>query len=145
MLKHRIGRTLRTQMSLIGLGLLACCLPAVALSQDAKEGEIAIGGERLLRIRVPADGKTVKQRTDDITDRLPVILGDSQIGSADIRAIRARENIIKIMVKDHLLLTVTPEDGRANGLTTAQQAQVWLKSLRRVLPTINAKPNPTGP
>jgi hypothetical protein len=145
MKKNLSGRTLRNCLNLIGLGLLVCCLPATAQSQDPNDGIIAIGGEMLLRIRVPADGKSVKQRADDITDRLPVILGDSQLRPENIVATKGAKNTMKIMVKDRLLLTVTPEDGKANGLTTAQQAQIWLKSLRRVLPTINAKPNPNGP
>jgi hypothetical protein len=145
MLKHRIGRTLRTHLTLIALGLLACCFPTVARSQDAKDGEIAVGGEMLLRIRVSADGKTVKQRAEEITDRLPEILGDSQLRPEEIQAVKAGRNTILIMVKNRPLITVTPEDGQANGLTAAQQARIWLRSLRRVLPTINAKPNPTGP
>lgn len=138
----RIKRT--GWMPVCGLiaGMIGSMLPSAVLADDVKDGEIAVGGEMLMRIRVPAEGKSIKERADEITDRLPVILGLSALKPTEINTVKADKNTIKIMVRKNLLVTVTPEDGKANGLTTMQQAQSWLKNLRRVLPRVTAQPNP---
>lgn len=126
----------------VALSLMGLLLALPVIADDVKDGEIAVGGEMLMRIRVPAEGKSVKERADEITDRLPVILGLSQLKPNEISVVKASKNTAKIMVRKQLLVTVTPEDGKANGLTTMQQAQSWLKNLRRILPRVTAQPNP---
>jgi hypothetical protein len=130
----------RTSLSLFLLGiggLLTLSLPA-----RAEDGIVAVGGEFLMRIRAGSTGMTAEQRAQAVTDRLTVILGDALIRPADVRPVTADKKTVKILVKNRLLVTVTPEDGKANGLSAMQQANVWVKQLRSVLPKINARPNP---
>ena len=123
------------------LTLLLSSLLLVPIMAHAVEGEVAIGGESLFIIRATVKGQTPDQRADTVTDRLPVILGDPNIRPSDIRVVRSMRNEFKIMVKQWMLVTVTPADGKINGITARKQAEIWAVSARRVLPMVNAKPN----
>lgn len=129
-------RKITLPILLLLAGLLFLPLPARAQN----EGDIIVGGELLFRIRVGAEGKTVKQRVAEVEDRLPIILGANQILPGDITTAKAGKSV-KIMVKKQLLVTCTPEDGKPNSLSANAQAQIWVKQLRRILPQINASPN----
>lgn len=118
---------------------LMLCVSRFALAQET--GIVAVGGEFLIRIRVPAEGMSVQQRVDAVTDRLPDILGLPRIRPDDIKIVTTKKKTVKIMVQNYLFITVTPEDGKANKLSTVAQANVWVKQLRAVLPRINARPN----
>jgi hypothetical protein len=45
------------------------------------------------------------------------------------------------MVKSHLLVTVLPEDARANGMQLRALAQLWVAHLQTILPQISVKSN----
>jgi|GEM_PF-2231300 len=107
----------------------------------AQDGVVAVGGETLFVIKAEAGGKSVRDRADAVTDRLPDILGDSTIDALDIRLVPGKGKDYNIMVKSRLLVTVTPEDGVPNKRSAMQQAQVWLNQLRKVLPQVTAQPN----
>jgi len=121
---------------------VAALTSAAASLARAAEGDVAVGGEFLLRIRVPASGLSVRQRVDAIHDRLAEILADTRIGMADVQVERARDGILLILVKRHPLVTVTPADGQANGLSAQRQAEIWARQVRKVLPQVNVRPNP---
>lgn len=103
---------------------------------------VAIGGETLFTIYASAQGKTAEERADAVTGRLPDILGDSTLTALDIVLVPNKDGSVAIMVKRRLLITVTPADGKRNGKTALQQAQTWAQQARRVLPSVNAQPNP---
>lgn len=129
----------------ISLWFAALSLSGLLLTSQsavAQDGTVAIGGQFLFRIRASAEGKTAEQRADDVTDRLPEILGDSQLSPSDITLVPAKGKTYQILVKRRLLITVTPEDGKANQRTALQQATAWAEQARRALPQINAQPNP---
>lgn len=104
-------------------------------------GLVDVGGEHILTIRAAGDGKTIAQRADNVTERLVPILSETHLTAADIRAVPAGEDWVKIMVKNYLLVTVLPEDARANQTKPLALAQVWVAHLRKVLPLVNSKPN----
>ena len=116
--------------------MLSLSVPAFA-----QDGVVAVGGETLFVIKAASGGKTIQQRADAVTDRLPDILGDSTIDSLDIRLVPGKGKDYNIMVKSRLLVTVTPEDGASNKRSAMQQAQFWLNQIRRVLPEVTAQPN----
>lgn len=135
------GRRLWISCGLTLTGLLVPCLPALAWSV----GDVDVGGVHILTVRAPEAGMSVKQRADKITDRLRFILSEPVIRPRDIRAVPLPNDSAKIRVKNRLLVMVTPEDARRssrNKMTALELAGAWTRHLRRVLPQLNAKPNP---
>jgi hypothetical protein len=131
-------RQLRGFLLLLTLsGLWLAAPPA-----SADGANVDVGGEHLITIRAAVGGKTAQQRADAVTDRLPVILGRPLIKASDVHIVPSGGGQFKILVGNLLLVTATPEDGKANGTTSRRQADIWLKQLRTVLPRINALPNP---
>jgi len=108
----------------------------------AEGSVVAVGGVEVLRIYAATAGKTADERADAVNERLIPILGDSQLKADDIKLVVLGKTAVKIMVKDRLLVTVTADDGKVNKLTALQQAQIWLKHVRKVLPQLVVKPNP---
>ncbi|MCL5283424.1 MAG: hypothetical protein M1330_01740 [Armatimonadetes bacterium] len=49
-----------------------------------------------------------------------------------------------IVVRRYILMHVTPQDARSEGLSEAQLAQYWAKSVRRALPQIAPTPDRFG-
>jgi hypothetical protein len=127
------------------LPLLACGLLLAAWTARAQnpEGQLAVGGEQLFEIRVPAGGFSIKQRVAAVNGRLVTILAAPVIKPSDVKIVPNGKDF-NITVQNHLLVTVTQADGRVNYLTSRQQAEVWAKQLRKVLPQVNAKPNPNN-
>ena len=107
MMWNGIERRLRTPLYLVILSLLFCGLSVIALGDDVKDGEVAVGGEMLLRIRVPAEGKTIKQRADEVTKRLPKILSITDLKPSDIQPVKTQHDTVNIMVRKHLLIPAT--------------------------------------
>ncbi len=134
---------MKTKFSLVALLMLGMALVMSPVRAD--EGDVAVGSTLMFKIRVAADGKTVQERVDQVNERLPDILASKKIRPSDIKAVpvdKKKDANINIMVKDRLLVTVTPEDGKANGVSVKKQAEDWVKSLRKTLPKVNALPNP---
>ena len=123
---------------------LAASLCAAPIFAQGGEGEIAIGGEFLMRIRAASPGGTLDQRADIVNSRLVPILSIQDLKSTDIRVIRMAGDNYAIRVRDRLLITVSREDGAPNGLTARKQAEAWAAAARRVLPRVNAKTNPNA-
>ena len=122
--------------------LAGCCL--LARPAHADDGDVAVGGVMLFRIHATVNGMTPKERADIVDTRLQDILSAPVIRPDDVQIVAADKNSAKIMVKDRLLVTVTKADGAVNGVTTQKQAQMWLESLRKALPKVNARPNPNN-
>jgi hypothetical protein len=126
-------------------GVLLWGVSASALQNaDPRDGIVAVGGETILTIRFPAAGMTVKQRADAITERLQDILSDPNLTPKDIMAVPISKTTAKITVKNKLLVTVTQDAAKFNGMTTIGLAQKWANNIRNVLPKINVQPNPNN-
>ncbi len=123
-------------------GLLTVGLGAQA--DDYHDGQVAVGGVEVLTIRFPAGKMTIKQRADAVTDRLTNILSDPHLKAADIVAVALGKTAAKIMVKDQLLITVDQQTAKANQSKPIDLAWSWVAHLRKVLPTLNVKPNPSN-
>jgi hypothetical protein len=130
--------------------LLLCGSLLVSRPVHAQEdGQLAIGGENLFRIYVPADGKSITQRRESTEDNLVPILSEPRLTAADIKLILfggksgdPKTQRVRIEVKKHFLINVWPEDGRRNGLTAMGQAKIWAGILAKKLPQLNYRPNP---
>ncbi len=124
--------------------LMLACLSLTACAAYAEDADVAVGGVLLIRIHATVNGMSPKDRADIVDSRLQDILAAPKLVPADIRVVSANKNSAKIMVKDTLLVTVFKEDGAVNGVTTQKQAQMWVDSLKKNLPRINARPNPNN-
>ncbi len=133
---------MQTRVFVSALLLAGCCL--LAPPAHADDGDVAVGGVMLFRIHATVNGMSPKERAEIVDTRLQDILAAPVIKPEDVRIVGADKNSAKIMVKERLLVTVTKADGAANGVTTQKQAQMWLDSLRKTLPKVNAKPNPNN-
>ncbi|MCC6729837.1 MAG: hypothetical protein IT208_10915 [Chthonomonadales bacterium] len=134
---HVRGRWLTAVAACAALALVGGS--SSAASADA--GEVAVGGERILAIRFPAAGMTVKERADAVTERLRVILSDPTLTPADIAA-RPSGRSAAIYVNGRLLVTVDPRTARYSYSKPLPLARQWVSHLRRVLPQVNVRPNP---
>lgn len=126
----------------IGAGLTGA-LSQGAAHADTGEGSVDVGGVHILTVRFPAAGMTVAQRADAITERLVPILSDPTLKPADIYAVPLGHSAVKIMVKNRLLVTIDEQTAKFNTTTPAGLGAVWVAHLRRVLPEVNALPNPS--
>ena len=128
---------------MLALGCVLLALFTLSVSALASNpGDVAVGGELLFTIRVTVEGRTPAQRAGDVEDRLPEILGFRSIMPADVKVAASGNKNLKITVKNLLLVVVTPADAKVNQVTLRKQAEIWAQRLRKILPLINAKPNP---
>ena len=119
---------------------LATILCAGAVRADS-DGDVNVGGEHILTVRFAANGMSIKDRADAITERLTRILSDSHLKPSDIvTAPSGKDAVIK--VKDKLLVTVDAQTARFNQTTPLKLAESWAQHLRVVLPRVNFRPNP---
>lgn len=139
-LNNKNRRMLPRLLALGGLAL-TCFLPALTARAQG-DGDVAVGGEHILTVRFASAHLSVKQRADAVTDRLVTILSDPNLKPADVYAVPLGKTEAKIMVKNHLLVTVDAPTARFNQTTALALAQQWTAHLRRVLPRVNVKPNP---
>jgi hypothetical protein len=127
----------------LGLILLSFAIPSLAKAgQSSDQGIVAVGGETVLVLHAASGGMTIKQRVDAVQERLVTILSAPRLGMRDIVKEPLKGNAYQITVKGHLLVTVTAQDAAVNKTTTRKLADIWLEHLRKVLPQLNAKPNP---
>ena len=135
-------KKIKGTMLLTASVLLGSFLALPAIADDPRDGIVAVGGEQILTIRFPASGMTIKQRADAVTERLQDILADPNLKPKDITAVPVSKTTAKVMVKNRLLVTVTQDAAKFNGMTPIGLAQKWVDNIRHVLPKINVKPNP---
>lgn len=117
------------------------CIVFVASAASAgamAPGEIALGGEVILRLRVPAGGYTLQQREDLIQQRLIGILSLEDLTADDVTVQPTRYGPT-ITVRGKMLLTVDVPTAAAAGSTPEQLAPVWARRLGQVLPRVNVR------
>lgn len=137
---HRSCRRLAVGLSaLLSLGVLVYGSVARADGQ----GDVNVGGEHILTVRFPANGMSIKDRADAITERLVRILSDPNLKPSDITTQPSGKDAV-IMVKDKLLVTVDAQTAHFNQTKPLALAQAWAAHLRVVLPKVNFKPNKNG-
>jgi|GEM_PF-938278 hypothetical protein len=130
----------------LGFASMVLLMGSISLSYayNPNDGIVAVGGETLLVLRAPVGNMSIRQRVNAVQDRLVTILGAPKLGMADIVKVKLPDGEYKIDVHHELLVTVTKEDAAANKTTTSKLAGIWLEKLRKVLPEINARPNPNN-
>jgi hypothetical protein len=130
-------RTLKMLATIVAVGFTSVRL--VASAKGPSEGDVVIGGEMVLRLRVGAGTMSAGDRADAIQARLVKFLSDPDLQSKDIiTSASGRDHAIKI--KQDLLVTVTQQDARANKTTPQKLAESWVAHLRKVLPKLKVQP-----
>lgn len=118
--------------------LTALILTAISLPANAAEGDISVGGKVLLRIRQPSGGLTVSQRADKITERLTSLLSESTLKPEDIKIAKINGEVA-LTVGREIIITVDKETAHFNKTTPSKLAEIWVKQLREVIPTVIIK------
>lgn len=138
----RIKRVLTAAALLMAMAVAGSAACAAAADDS---GVVVIGGQQVLRIRASFAGVSPAQRVEALQQRLLDIY--QKIGLSD-RALTPDEVTIdftpgapSIRVRGMLLMTVTPEDAKANGYKTPEDlARVWHVRLRDAI--VQAAPIP---
>ena len=125
---------LTVAVTVSALASLAC---AFTMSE-----KVVVANELIAIARTPAGGFSAQERIDRINERLAYILGYEPLAPRDIYTVR-RGGSMAIIVGDRLLMTVTPNDARANNTTVSALASVWLRQARMAIP--QARPTPGIP
>ncbi len=135
-------------MKVLWLGLVSMVVLIGALSvsyaDNPNDGIVAVGGETVLVLRAAVGNMSIRQRANAVQDRLVTILGAPKLGMADIVKVKLPDGEYKINVHHELLVTVTKEDAAVNKTSTSKLARIWTEKLRKVLPELNARPNPNN-
>ncbi len=119
------------------IGAFASLAGAFTMSE-----KIVVANELIAIARVGAGGYTADERIDRVNERLAYILGFEPLDPGSIYAVRDGRSRV-IMVGDTQLITVTPADARANGMSVSELTNIWLRNAREVLP--QARPTPSIP
>ena len=112
---------------------------AAATAKGSSAGEVVIGGELVLRFRVGAGSMSAGDRADAIQARLVKFLYDPQLEAKDITTVASGKDRT-IQIKQELLVTVTPQDAKANQTTPQKLAETWATHLRELLPKLKVQP-----
>ena len=120
---------------LVVIASLAAGLSLPAQAQDG--GGVIIGQQLVLRIRFPAGGYSVKERTDLVTERINEVLGSRAFKPSDVTvAVQNKEYVI--LIGGNLIITADKQTADFNSSTPEQLANMWADNLRRVIPKAKA-------
>jgi len=114
---------------------------------QAAPGDIAIGGEVLLRLRAAAGGRSPEDRAADITDRLTRLVAVPDLTPADVTVFTPWNRPPVIYVLGRKLITVDTATAKASGIGKPMEVAVkWAKRLQQILPLVDyRRPNEPEP
>lgn len=102
--------------------------------------DITVGGKFIFRLRTGTATMSLQERARQVEERLIEILGQPvRAEQITLREVK-KDHQYEIYVRGRLLITVLPEDGRAENTTVTRVANRWLEQLRRNLPPVSANP-----
>lgn len=121
---------------------LMCLLGALLILSAFAQSyvDVSIGGKFIMRIRAGHGNLSMKERAQLVEDRLVELLGERLTEQMITLREVHKDQQYEIYVRGRLLITVTPADAEAAKMTVKQQAEHWLKQLRRTLPELSARP-----
>ncbi len=114
---------------------LAAAAIASAVPALANPGDVVQGSVFIMRINVPLGKLTVEKRAEIVQQRLIPIISIPHLTSSMVHEKKDGHDIA-IYVGKHLLITCTPADGKANGVSAKKQADMWVASLKKTLPEL---------
>lgn len=124
----------------LGLFLTAAAVPARAIPP----GEIVLGNEVIMRLRVPAGGLDLQKRGDLVQERVNEVLAITDLTENDVSVLQLKEGPT-IYVRGIKLITVDKETATANERSPDALARMWARKLARVFPEVNVRLPGGGP
>lgn len=118
-------------------------IPAIA---DKSPTTWGMSGMEMFKITQTLGSMTPIMRTETLDARTVEILSRTQaprLRGSDVKVVN-RGNHSYIVVRRYLLTEVTPEDARAEHMSTASLASKWASAVRRVFPQVAPTPNRFG-
>src|SRR5262245_26120074 len=95
-------------------------------------GELLIRNQVAIRISTGTASTDAAERADVLATRLNRLDEDEPLRAADLRVSRSGSSAV-LTARDANLITVTPDDARAAGLSVPETAQLWLDNLSDAL------------
>lgn len=135
---------MRAGLAIVALMLVWTALTSAQPAGGSTTNAVIVCNQVTLRIRVPAQGMSVQQRVADIYRRIVLAWSRERI-TADRVTLQQTGGTWSIYAGRTLIVTVTQEDARANGTSTAGLAQAWHAKLRELLPQCKPDINPPNP
>jgi hypothetical protein len=106
------------------------------------EMPVGLGGETLFVFKAIRDlDKSDQERSDDVYDRLRLILNNPRFKASDIQCKPLGDYGYKIVANGHLIVPIGEREAEAHGSTTQALAEEWTKHLREVMPKLRARPD----
>lgn len=125
--------------------LIAVLFMLVAACTFAQEyREIAVGGEKLIRLRVGIRDMSLDERADRLDERLVEVLSLRRLRADDIVLYHPKGKNPQIRVRGILLVEVTEEDAAATKMSLKKLAEQWTETFKKKLPRLSAMPPQEG-
>lgn len=103
---------------------------------------VGLGGETLFVFKADKDlDKTDLVRSDDVYDRIRLILNNPRLKASDIQVKPLGDYGFKIVANGHLIVPIGSREARAHGSTPRALAEEWAAHLRKVMPKLTARPD----
>ncbi len=104
----------------------------------AREGDVMMVGSLLLRVRCPAAGFSVQERTSAIQERVNDLLILGGIDLDKVRVVRLGKSAA-VYIGEKLLVVADPCTAKANGTTPLILANTWAKRFKEIYPDVFPK------
>lgn len=133
-MKHKI--LMMAGFLCLSLGAAHAALPVAA------ELTVGLGGETLFVLKADSDlDKTAQERSNDIYDRIRLILNNPRLKGSDIQVKPLGDYGAKIVANGQLIVPIGVREAEAHGSTPMALAEDWATHLRKVLPKLTARPD----
>lgn len=144
---------IRRKMNMMLISLLLCCLLLMGQAQAAVQvitqmtqmgsrsvGEIYVNNQLVMRMRTEASGLSVKERADIVSERLTILLTNSE-AYEDIMPVQIEGEIV-VKMGDYLIVTVDKAVADLNNSYQQGLAWVWANNIREALGVSKLVENP---
>jgi hypothetical protein len=137
------GKEKREEIMKINVIVVCCALGLLTNMAQAKVNvSVGLGGETLFVLKADSDlDKTAQQRSDDVYDRLRLILNNSRLKASDIQVKPLGNYGAKIVANGNLIVPIGKQEAEAHGSSPMVLAEEWAKNLRKVMPKLRARPD----
>jgi hypothetical protein len=126
------------------LAALAVCGSLLVAAVPANAEPVAFAGKILFHIKAKAGGKTPAERVAEVEKRLIDIFAETKIVDEDVVIVKKGDER-QILVKKHLLVTVTKEDAAFYKWPIDKVAKHWQKSILKNIKSMHLLPEQVGP
>ena len=114
----------------------------LSVSPVCADVTVGLGGETLFVFKAERDlDKTDQQRSDDVYDRLRLILNNPRFKKSDIQVKAMGDYGVKIVANGQLIVPIGAREAEAHSSTMMALGEEWAAHLRQVMPKLTARPD----